>query len=126
MTPSTAPARERIRRIVDHTFGEQHGPITRLMSPSDLGRKLKPFVFLDLFDSAGGSFSCFGWHPHSGIATIDFQAQADTEFVVGSAASHPRDLVLGHYSVHTSQASLATAERRIAEIKPQLPTNKRN
>jgi redox-sensitive bicupin YhaK (pirin superfamily) len=280
MTPATAATRERTRRIVYHTFGERHGPITRLMSPSDLGRKLKPFVFLDLFDSEGGSFSGFGWHPHSGIATltylwegsvryedttgasgvlpaggvewfkaavgawhgggagnsgrsrgfqlwlalpsdqelepvesiyqkpqdiptngpaavllgtlgevssplkapasinylavrlkageswryeppanhtigwvtlasgklavpepveagelaafetsnqvIDFQAQADTEFVLGSAASHPHDLVLGHYSVHTSPASLATAERRIAEIKPQLPTKKRN
>jgi redox-sensitive bicupin YhaK (pirin superfamily) len=280
MTPSTALARERTRRIVHHTFGERHGPITRLMSPSDLGRKLKPFVFLDLFDSEGGSFSGFGWHPHSGVATltylwegsvryedttgasgilpaggvewfkaaggawhgggagnsgrsrgfqlwlalppdqelgpvesiyqqpqdiptdgpasvllgslgkassplkapapitylavrlkageswryeppadheicwvalasgklavpepveagelaafetshqaIDFQAQADSEFVLGSAAGHRHDLVLGHYSVHTSQASLAIAERRIAEIKPQLPTNKRN
>jgi len=26
-----------------------HGPITRLMSPSDFGEILKPFVFLDLF-----------------------------------------------------------------------------
>jgi redox-sensitive bicupin YhaK (pirin superfamily) len=244
------------------------------MSPSDLGESLKPFVFLDLFDTGGGSFSGFGLHPHSGIATltyllegsiryedttgatgilpergvewfnaahgawhgggagesgrsrgfqlwialpseqelgkaesiyqapqdirqigpasvllgqldtvssplkapssinylavrlrageswrydppadhtvcwialgtgrlavpervqagelaafepsneaIDFHAEADTEFVLGSAASHPHDLVLGQYSVHTSRASLQAGERRLAEIKLQL------
>jgi hypothetical protein len=51
---------------------------------------------------------------------IDFHAEADAEFVLGSAASHPYDLVLGRYSVHTSQASLRAAERHLAEIKAQL------
>ena len=51
---------------------------------------------------------------------IDFHAEADTEFVLGSAASHPYDLVLGHYSVHTSPASLQAGEQRIAEIKERL------
>jgi hypothetical protein len=35
----------------------QHGPATRLMSPSDLGEILKPFVFLDLFDHEGAPFN---------------------------------------------------------------------
>jgi hypothetical protein len=39
------------RRIVRRTRGQGHGPITRLMSPSDLGETLKPFVFLDLVDA---------------------------------------------------------------------------
>jgi redox-sensitive bicupin YhaK (pirin superfamily) len=244
------------------------------MSPSDLGQTLKPFVFLDLFDSEGGSFSGFGWHPHSGIATltylwegsvryedttgaagflpasgiewfkaaggawhgggagnsgrsrgfqlwlalppdqelgpsesiyqepqdvhakgpaavllgtlgevssplkasssinylavrlkagetwryeppadhtiswialasgrlavpepaeagelvafetsnqaIDFRAEADAEFVLGSSASHPYELALGYYSVHTSPASLRAGEQRINEIKMGL------
>ena len=51
---------------------------------------------------------------------IDFHAEADTEFVLGSAASHPHDLVLGRYSVHTSKASLQAGERHIAEIKLRL------
>ena len=61
-----------VREIIYRTSGQTHGPITRLMSPSDLGELLKPFVFLDLagFD---GRFAPtpmgFGWHPHSGIAT---------------------------------------------------------
>jgi redox-sensitive bicupin YhaK (pirin superfamily) len=274
MVTSTAVIVKRPRLIAHRTHGRRHGPITRLMSPSDLGQSLKPFVFLDLFDTAGGSFAGFGLHPHSGIATltyllegnvryqdttgatgilpqggvewfkaghgawhgggtgesgrsrgfqlwialppehelgtpesiyqapqdihqvgpaslllgklgtvssplpapssinyiavrlkagqswrydppadhsvgwvalgtgslavperveagelavfepsngaIDFQAEADTEFVLGSAVPHPHDLVLGNYSVHTSPASLRAAEQRIAEIKLQL------
>jgi redox-sensitive bicupin YhaK (pirin superfamily) len=274
MIESIAATKERTRQIVHRTFGERQGPITRLMSPSGLGRRLKPFVFLDLFDAGASAFSGFGWHPHSGIATvtylwegdvryedttgasgflpaggvewfkaaggawhgggsgntgrsrgfqlwlalppdqelgpaesvyqkpqdigangpasvllgtlgevsspleapssinylavrlkageswryeppadhticwvalasgrldgpepveagelvafetlnqaIDFRAEADTEFVLGSAASHPHDLVLGRYSVHTSPTSLQSAERRIVEIKVRL------
>jgi redox-sensitive bicupin YhaK (pirin superfamily) len=251
-----------------------HGPITRLVSPSDFGQILKPFVFLDYFDTDAASFSGFGLHPHSGIGTlthllegsvryedtsgaagilpqggvewfkaahgawhgggagessrsrgfqlwialppehelgsvesiyqapeeiqrvgparvllgrlgdvsspltapssitylsvrlkagetwryqppadhlicwialstgslvvpervqagelaifahsneaIDFHAAAETEFVLGSAAPHPHELVLGTYSVHTSPASLHAGERRIAEIQAQL------
>jgi redox-sensitive bicupin YhaK (pirin superfamily) len=270
----SAATDQHTRKIAHRTFGNRHGPVIRLMSPSDLGRRLKPFVFLDLFDSAGASFSGFGWHPHSGIATltylwegdvryedttgasgylpaagvewfkaaggawhgggggtsersrgfqlwlalpadqelgpsesiylepgqirtngpaavllgsfggvssplktassinylavrlkagetwryqppvghdvawialasgslagpepiesgelvafdksnqaIEFRADADSEFVLGSAASHPHDLVLGYYSVHTSPDALETAERHIAEIQAQL------
>jgi redox-sensitive bicupin YhaK (pirin superfamily) len=274
MAKSTAVVEERSRQIVHRTHGRRHGPITRLMSPSDLGDVLKPFVFLDLFDTKGTSLSGFGLHPHSGIATltyllegsvryedttgatgilpeagvewfkaghgawhgggagesvrsrgfqlwialppehelepaesiyqapqdirqigpasillgklgavssplpapssanylavrlkageswrydppadhtvcwialstgslavpesvqagelavfapsnaaIDFHAETDTELVLGSAVSHPYDLVLGHYSVHTSEASLNAAEQHIAEIKMRL------
>ena len=35
------------RAIVQRTRGQTHGPVTRLMSPSDFGEILKPFVFLD-------------------------------------------------------------------------------
>ena len=265
---------ERARPIAFRTFGDRHGPITRLMSPPGLGRRLKPFVFLDLFDAAGSDLEGFGWHPHSGIATLTYlwqgstryedttgaagllpaggveffkaaggawhgggagnegrsrgfqlwlalppdqelgasqsiylsptevpaagpvsvllgnyggvdspleapapinylavrlkagetwrydppaghdvawlalasgiltlpepvaagelvafdrsataiavRAEADSEFVLGSAAHHPHDLVLGYYSVHTSPAALDAAERRIADIQTQL------
>ena len=274
MTESTAATQARTRRIVHRTFGDRQGAITRLMSPSDLGRRLKPFVFLDLFDAEASSFPGVRWHPHSGIATltylwegsvryedttgaagflpaggvewfkaaggawhgggagnsgrsrgfqlwlalppaqelgpsesiylkpqdvhakgpaavllgtlgevssplkapssinylavrlkagetwrydppadhsvcwvalasgrlavpepleagelvafetsdqaIDFHAEADTEFVLGSAVSHPYELALGYYSVHTSPASLHAGEQRIAEIKVAL------
>ena len=47
-------------RIARRTRGQSHGPITRLMSPSDFGRLLKPFVFLDLIDNQGKPFSVSG------------------------------------------------------------------
>ena len=34
------------------------------MSPSDYGRLLKPFVFLDLFDTQGKPFNGFGFEVH--------------------------------------------------------------
>jgi redox-sensitive bicupin YhaK (pirin superfamily) len=58
------------RAIVLRTRGQRHGPITRLVSPSDIGEFIKPFVFLDLFDISTAAAPNFGWHPHSGIATI--------------------------------------------------------
>jgi redox-sensitive bicupin YhaK (pirin superfamily) len=61
------------RRIVRRTRGQGHGPITRLMSPSDLGQTLKPFVFLDLVDADKSTMRAMGdmpVHPHSGIATV--------------------------------------------------------
>src|SRR5260221_13493913 len=64
------PVRGHTRQIIRRTRGLRHGPITRLMSPGDLGEALKPFVFLDLFDMDKASFSGFGLHPHSGITTV--------------------------------------------------------
>jgi redox-sensitive bicupin YhaK (pirin superfamily) len=63
-------ARDAARAIVLRTRGQRHGPITRLVSPSDIGEFIKPFVFLDLFDISEATAPAFGWHPHSGIATI--------------------------------------------------------
>ena len=59
------------RSVVRRTRGTQHGPITRLMSPGDLGQVLKPFVFLDHFDLKSGAGST-ELHPHSGIATVTY------------------------------------------------------
>src|ERR1700761_8396489 len=58
------------RRIVSRTRGQQHGPITRLVSPHDLGESIKPFVFLDYFEGNPADAPKFGYHPHSGIAPL--------------------------------------------------------
>ena len=57
--------------VIRRTRGSVRGPIVRLMSPSDLGEQLEPFVFLDLFEAdaralAGG----LPVHPHSGVGRI--------------------------------------------------------
>jgi redox-sensitive bicupin YhaK (pirin superfamily) len=55
-----------------------------------------------------------------GEAAVEFLAEADTEFMLGSAVPHPHDLVLGYYSVHTSADALAKGEHRIREIRAEL------
>src|SRR5258708_16578813 len=58
------------RRIALTTGGRRHGPITRLVSPSDIGELIKPFVFLDHAEVAPPPEPLFGIHPHSVIATL--------------------------------------------------------
>ena len=69
-----------LSRIAKRTRGQSHGPVTRLMSPSDFGTIVKPFVFLDLFDTQGNPFSGFGLHPHSGIATLTYVAEGSVSY----------------------------------------------
>ena len=58
------------RRIVFRTAGHRQGPITRLVSPSGVGERIKPFVFLDHAEVPFTGRKLFGIHPHSGIATL--------------------------------------------------------
>src|SRR5258705_8356013 len=58
------------RRIAFTTGGREHGAVTRLVSPSDIGNQIKPFVFLDHAEVAPRPGPLFGIHPHSGIATL--------------------------------------------------------
>ena len=55
--------------------------------------------------------------------SIDFIAEGNTGFVLGSAAKHPHDLVLGNYSVHTSAEALREGEAEIRRIGQDLRAN---
>jgi redox-sensitive bicupin YhaK (pirin superfamily) len=68
------------RAIVQRTRGRTHGLVTRLMSPSDFGEILKPFVFLDLFDHEGPPFNG-PLHPHSGIATLTYVVEGSVSYI---------------------------------------------
>lgn len=68
-TPPAAPTQATARPIVLRTRGRGHGPIVRLVSPSDVGQLIKPFVFLDAFEF-GPDRTGMPYHPHSGIATL--------------------------------------------------------
>lgn len=69
------------RSVTYRTRGLTHGPITRLMSPSDLGETLKPFVFLDLFNvDLHDPRAAMNIHPHSGLATITVIVDGDLRF----------------------------------------------
>jgi redox-sensitive bicupin YhaK (pirin superfamily) len=80
MTLSASIIQSPVRQIAKRTRGHSDGRITRLMSPSDFGRLLKPFVFLDLFDNQGIPSRGFGLHPHSGIATLTYLAEGSVSY----------------------------------------------
>lgn len=67
------------RTISHRSAGRRHGPITRLVSPGEEGHLIKPFVFLDHVDAPAGAGPNFGFHPHSGIATLTFPLTFDVE-----------------------------------------------
>jgi redox-sensitive bicupin YhaK (pirin superfamily) len=71
------------RAVVYRTQGHGRGPITRLVSPSDLGEVIKPFVFLDLAGFEEGDERTpmqYLWHPHSGIATVTVVLEGSIRF----------------------------------------------
>lgn len=47
---------------------------------------------------------------------IEIVAEEDAEFIISSAVKHAHPLVLGNYSVHTSQAALVKGEEEIARL----------
>jgi len=67
----TTPSAGVGRNVIFRTRGHAHGPVVRMVSPGDVGKMIKPFVFLDLIDTQEAiGQQGFGWHPHSGIATL--------------------------------------------------------
>lgn len=78
----TVPARIE-RKVIERTRGLGHGPIVRLMSPSDLGQIIKPFVFLDRVDADSSMARTANLHPHSGIATVTVLTEGNLQFDKG-------------------------------------------
>jgi redox-sensitive bicupin YhaK (pirin superfamily) len=54
------------RQIALRTRGHSHGGLTRLVSPGDVGERIKPFAFLDYFDADLAAAPKFGFHPVRG------------------------------------------------------------
>ena len=76
-------ARQQGRKLDYRTSGHKQGPVARLMSPSDVGEMIKPFVFLDLFgfDSRLAPMPMdVLWHPHSGIATVTVMLEGEVRY----------------------------------------------
>jgi redox-sensitive bicupin YhaK (pirin superfamily) len=51
---------------------------------------------------------------------FEFTARGKTSFVIGTAIKHPHELVLGHYSVHTSPDALEQGQSEIRRIGERL------
>jgi redox-sensitive bicupin YhaK (pirin superfamily) len=73
-------AEARARRVTYRTRGRSHGAITRLVSPSDVGELIKPFVFLDYFEIDPKHTPAIGFHPHSGIATLTLLLEGQVSY----------------------------------------------
>jgi hypothetical protein len=58
-----------------------------------------------------------------GGGSLEFLAQGTTRFVFGSARKHPYDLVLGDYSVHSTDEALRRGEAEIRRIETELRGN---
>jgi redox-sensitive bicupin YhaK (pirin superfamily) len=58
-----------------------------------------------------------------GSDPIELVAQGDARFVLGSARKHPHDLVVGYYSVHTSEDALRRGEEEIRRLGRELVAN---
>jgi redox-sensitive bicupin YhaK (pirin superfamily) len=88
-TTATTEAKPTVqqRKITHRTRGHNGGIITRLMSPGDLGEMLKPFVFLDLFDTGDQAIRGRNMHPHSGIATVTYVFEGTTRYEDTTGAS---------------------------------------
>jgi redox-sensitive bicupin YhaK (pirin superfamily) len=81
MNAQLKPQAEVVRNIVQRSKGKRRSWFNRLMSPSDLGRYLKPFVFLDDFDIASSGDPLSGMHPHSGIATVTVIRSGEMDYI---------------------------------------------
>ena len=68
------------RQVAFRTRGRRHGEITRLVSPTDIGERIKPFVFLDHAVVRPTGKPMFGIHPHSGIATVTVMLSGAIEY----------------------------------------------
>jgi redox-sensitive bicupin YhaK (pirin superfamily) len=81
MTTTTSPSSTTgTRTLTQRVRGTQHGFIRRMVSPGDLGERIKPFIFLDEASGRVAKGQGFGFHPHSGIATLTYQLDADVEY----------------------------------------------
>jgi len=68
--PSLAGVTPRARPIALLRSGRRHGPITRLMTPWDIGELTQPFLFLGCCEFAPGWQPLLAVHPQPGIATV--------------------------------------------------------
>jgi len=65
------------RSIIEIRTGHQHGPVTRFINQSNI-KQLNPFVLWDHFETEGLTGTTgFGFHGHSGIATISYPLVGD-------------------------------------------------
>jgi redox-sensitive bicupin YhaK (pirin superfamily) len=119
------------RRIVQTTSGRRHGPIVRLVSPSDIGELIKPFVFLDHAEVVARPEPLFGIHPHSGIATLTVVLRGgmvyeDTTGKTGSVATGGLEWMRAGNGVWHDGGALPGEPLRAFQLWVALPAAEEN
>jgi redox-sensitive bicupin YhaK (pirin superfamily) len=119
------------RRIVQRTRGRDHGGITRLVSPSDLGQLIKPFVFLDHAIAPYTGKTTTGIHPHSGIATLTLMIDGglhyeDTTGKSGEVEAGGLEWMKAGGGVWHDGAALAPGRLRAYQLWVALPAAQEN
>src|SRR5438067_10537434 len=109
------------RGIALRSFGQQHGPITRLVSPAGIGEAIKPFVFLDRGEVRYSGRPLFGIHPHSGIATLTVvldgqMAYEDTTGKKGEIAAGGLEWMKAGHGVWHDGGALPGAPLRVFQL----------
>jgi redox-sensitive bicupin YhaK (pirin superfamily) len=67
VTERMTPAAPRIALLAN---GRRHGPITRLITPWDIGERTHPFVLLNYAEATQRARPLFSMHPPSGLTTL--------------------------------------------------------
>ena len=107
-----------LRELAHLTPGRKRGPIARLVSPSDLGEVIKPFVFLDhavFSDRDAPMDKNLLWHPHSGIATVTVVLEGSIEYAETTGKSGVVQTSRGA----TLQIADSTPATALAEAVPE-------
>jgi len=68
------------RRVALLANGRRHGPITRLITPWDIGELTRPFVLLNYAEAERRTRPLFGIHPPSGISTLTVVLNGELSF----------------------------------------------
>ena len=124
-------SRSGARRIVLRDSGRQHGPITRLVSPSKVGELIKPFVFLDRGQVEYTGKPLFGIHPHSGIATLTVvlgggMVYEDTTGKKGTVTAGGLEWMKAGNGVWHDGGPLPGEPLRVYQLWVALPTSEEN
>jgi redox-sensitive bicupin YhaK (pirin superfamily) len=119
------------RGIALVTGGRRHGPVTRLVSPSDIGELIKPFVFLDHAEVVPSPEPLFGIHPHSGIATLTVVLRGgmfyeDTTGKKGSVPTGGLEWMKAGNGVWHDGSAMPGAPLRAFQLWVALPASEEN
>lgn len=131
--PAKGPANGKqtaARTVALRTRGHGNGPILRMVSPTDIGQLIKPFIFLDAFDF-GLERSRMPYHPHSGIATLTLLIEGSLgyEDTTGAAGVMNTGSVewmragLGVWHTGTAQSHRNRGFQLWVALPPQLETS---